>query len=297
MSAVVVVGAGWIGRAVAAAQGVSAISRRAFRATDIPPGSRVVVASGRSTIARVEGLQNPLQDEVAHLRVVLDAAESSCARQVVVLGSSDVAGLAPVIDGRTAQDPRTVYAQVKAALEDECTSRRAGGVPVTYLRLAPVHGAGKRRTSSLVGLSRLPVIALPNGGDHSTGFILLSDAVRAIEWLLDHPAPAVQSVGGGDTPLRLLLQLLAQAQGRRLRCVPVPFPARTAGRLLGPRGPDQIQWALRLACARSVLMDPPVKAASLENAAQTLVGPSPADGPTGSGLPLQAAAIQARPVR
>jgi len=270
LSAVVVVGAGWIGRAVAAAQGVSAISRRTFRATDIPPGSRVVVASGRSTIARSGGLTDPLRDELRHLRLVLDAAERSGAQRIVVVGSCDVAGMAPVIDGTTPQDPRTTYAAVKAALEDECVSRRLTGVPVTYLRLAPVHGPGKDRTTALLGLARLPIVPLPNGGLHSTGFILLADAVRAVTYLLDHIAPAVQSAGAGETPLRLLLKSLAEAQGRRFRSVPVPVPARTVSTLLGARGPDRLQWALRLACERSVNMDPPVATTSLEAAANLL---------------------------
>ena len=271
MTTAVVVGAGWIGRAIAESLGVTALSRRTFRPASLPPGRSVVVASGRSIIPRGEGLATPLAAELAHLRIVMDAAERAGAPRIIVLGSSDVAGMAPVIDGRTDQQPRTNYALIKAALEDECVARHSRGIPVTCVRLAPVHGRGKQRTSSLVSLSRLPIIPVPSGGHHSTGFVLLADAVRAIEWLLEHPAPAVQSVGAGPTSMRLLLQILAQAQGRRTRCVSIPFPATLVGSLCGQRGPDHLQWLLRLSCSRSVEMDPPLSPTPLPAAVRSLV--------------------------
>lgn len=271
MTAVVVVGAGWIGRAVATSAGVTAVARRAFTGEDWPRGSSVVVASGRSVIAGSEGLAVPLHDELAHLRLVLDVAERNKARRIVVIGSCDVAGMAPVIDGTTPQDPRTTYAEVKAALEDECVLRHDRGAAVTYLRMAPVHGPGKQRTSALVALSRLPVVPLPNGGNHSTGFLLLADAVRAVCYLLSHSAPAVQSAGSGNTPLRQLLQCLAEEQGRVFRGMAVPVPGRTVARLWGAGGPDRLQWAIRLACARSVLMEPRVTPTPLRKASQMLV--------------------------
>lgn len=271
MTATVVVGAGWIGGAVATSAGVTALSRRAFSGDDWPRGSAVVVASGRSVISNSEGLAGPLNEELAHLRQVLDVAERNDARRIVVVGSCDVAGMASVIDGTTPQDPRTTYAEVKAALEAECVLRCARGAPVTYLRLAPVHGPGKQRTSTLVALSRLPIVPLPNGGDHSTGFILLADAVRAVCYLLTNPAPAVQSAGAGNTPLRQLLQCLAEEQGRVFRGLRLPFPGRTVSRLRGAGGPDRLQWAIRLACPRSVLMDPPIQPTPLREATQMLV--------------------------
>lgn len=265
------IGAGWIGRAVAGSLGTDAVARRSLEQCTVPAGARVVVASGRASLAAGEGLTESLRAEMAHLRLVLDAAERADAERIVVLGSSDVAGMAPVIDGTTAQDPRTAYAEVKAALEDECVQRRAGGSPVTCVRLAPVHGPGKARTATLLKLATLPLVPLPNGGTHSCGFILLDDAVRAVEWLLDNPAPAVQSVGAGHTPLRALLQSLGKAQGRRFRAVAIPVPARTTAGVIGARGPVALQWAVRLACPRAVLMDPPVESTPLAMAAQRLV--------------------------
>lgn len=268
---VVAVGAGWIGRAVAASLGTEAIPRRGFGPVlELPPGRPVVVASGRSSIPVGAGAGAALRDELIHLRLVLDAAERAGAPRIVVLGSSDVAGMAAEIDATTPQDPRTTYAEVKAALEDECVLRHQRGVPVTCVRLAPAHGPGKARSRALVRLSRLPLVPLPNGGRHSTGFVLLADAVRAIHWLIEHDAPAVQAVGAGHTPLRQLLAALAEEQGRRLHSLAVPVPA-TAAAFLGGVGSDRAQWALRLASPRAVRMDPPIETTSLTEAARMLV--------------------------
>lgn len=266
----VVIGAGWIGRAVAVALNAEAIPRRGFQGDELPRGAPVVVASGRSSIPTANGSTAALREELAHLRLVLDAAARAEAPRVVVVGSSDVAGMAPEIDGRTPQDPRTTYAEVKSALEDECVLRHSAGLPVTCVRLAPVHGAGKARTEALIKLSRLPLLPLPNGGRHSTGFILLADAVHAITWLAENPAPAIQAVGAGHTPLRALLSALATAQQHYLRVVSVPVPGMVT-RMLGGCSADRLQWALRLASPRAVKMDPPLETTPLTEAARMLV--------------------------
>lgn len=271
MSSPVVVGAGWLGRMLATSLGTHCIRRRTFEGFQLPCDRAVVVASGRGQIARSEGLTKPLRDELAHLRHVLDGAHASRAPRVIVLGSSDVAGFAPVVTGTTPQDPHTTYAEVKAALEDECVERERGGLPVTSVRLAPVHGPGKSRTKSLIRLSAAPVVPVPGRATHSTGYVFAGDVVRAIQWLISHPAPAVQSVGAGDTPLVELLRCLAMAQGRSFRSIPVPFPAKSMARALGRRGPDNLQWLLRLASPRTVKMDPPVEPTPLSDAARMLV--------------------------
>lgn len=267
----VVVGAGWLGSAIATAAGVPACPRRRFKADDISRGSTVFVASGRSSVPDEVGLAEGLRTELAHLRDVLDACDGAGARRVVVLGSSDVAGLAALVTGHTPQEPLTTYARVKAALEDECVARAAGGMPVTSVRLAPVHGPGKGRTAGLVGLIRRPVIPLPGGGWHSIGFVLLDDAVRALQWLAANPAPPVVSIGAGPTPLRELLEHLAEAQGTDPRFVPVPLPAAALRRAAPLPLPDALHWLLRLSLPREVVMEVPVPVTPLAEAAAMLV--------------------------
>lgn len=268
---VAVVGAGWLGSALASAAGVPAIPRRSFSADGIAGGATVFVASGRSSVPDGVRLAVALRSELEHLRHVLDACDKAGARRIVVLGSSDVAGLAPVVNGSTAQAPVSRYALVKAALEDECRLRAAAGLPVTSVRLAPVHGPGKARTAALVRLARLPVIPLPAGGRHSIGFVLLADAVRALIYLGQEATPPVVSIGGGHTPLRDLLGHLARAQGRTPRWVPVPAPASALRRAGSLPLPGSVQWLLRLSLPREVAMEAPVPVTPLAEATAMLV--------------------------
>ena len=268
---VTVVGSGWLGNALAEAAGVAASPRRTFRADDVAPASTVFVASGRSSVAEGAGLATALGSELAHLREVLDACERAGARRVVVLGSSDVAGLAAVVNGQTAQAPVSTYGVVKAALEDECRLRAGQGMPVTTVRLAPVHGPGKRRTAALVRLARQPVVPLPGAGRHSIGFVLLTDAVRALLHLGRTPSPPVVSVGGGWTPVRELLAHLARAQRRRPRWLPVPAPAWALHRAASLPLPDALQWLVRVSLPRQVAMEVPVPVTALPDAAAMLV--------------------------
>lgn len=271
---VAIVGAGWLGAELARACGSIAIARRAFMPRHLDGASVVVVASGRAMIRGNEPFARVLHDELRHLRSVLDAAIDAGARHVVVLGSSDVAGLAPVVEGTTPQAPRTPYALIKAALEDECVLRRRQGQPVTATRLAPVHGRGKARTTQLVQLSRLPVIPLPGGGRHSTGFVLLTDAVAAVRRLANQEVedvPAVVAVGAGAVPLASLLRALATAQGRRTRVVHLPQPPGLDRFIPDRRLPDKLEWLLRLALPRAVLMEADVPVTALSDTAEELV--------------------------
>ena len=267
----IVIGDGWIGRAVSSALGVRPIPRRTFDPRQLVEGSAVLVASGRAAVPASLGLAQSLKEELNHLRTVLDTCEQRGCTRIVVLGSSDVAGMAPTVTGASSQDPRTDYAAVKAAVEDECVLRRASGVPVSVVRLAPVHGPGKARTAHLARLARLHLVPVPNGGRRSIGFVLIDDAVGAVRWLLANPSTAVVAVGGGRTPLRSLLVALAEAQGTRVRLVPVPVPVES---LAGPgyrRLPAMAQWMIRLSMERSVEMEVPTAVTPLEHAAKLLV--------------------------
>lgn len=266
-----VVGAGWLGRALATRLGVEPVPGRSFGTDDIVPETSVYVATGRPSLPVTArgGLAGALRSELGRLRTVLDACTS--ARRVVVLGSSDVAGLAPEVRGHTPQAPVTPYGQVKAALEDECRLRAEAGLPVTCVRLAPVHGPGKARTLRLLAFSRQPVVPMLAGGHHSTGFILLDDAMRALLWLGENPSPAVVSVGGSHTPLRALVAALARAQGCNGRIVTVPAPAPIVRRVASLPLPSTLHWLLRLSLPRSVEMEVPVPVTPLDEAARILV--------------------------
>lgn len=209
--------------------------------------------------------------ELAHLRQVLDVCAKRESPKVVVLGSSDVSGLEERITGSSPVNPRTPYARTKAALEEECVRRRNAELDVTTTRLAPAHGPGKQRTTALLRVARFPITPMPSCARHSIGFIHLSDAVAAVQWLLGHDAPPVVAVGAGHTPLKDLMEHLACAQDRRLRCLPVPMPARLVARLSTRALDPRLEWALRLALPRTVEMDIPNTPMPLAEAARLLV--------------------------
>lgn len=264
-----IIGAGWLGRSLGVRAGVVPCPRRSLCFEDITPGSTVIVASGRSQVS--DSLACSLRAELDHLRAVLDACYSAAARRVVVLGSSDVTGLMPRVLGRTPHDPLTAYAKVKVALEDECKIRAETGMPITVARLAPVHGAGKDRSAALIAVARKPVIPLPGGGQHSIGFVLLDDALAAIQWLAENPAPSVVAVGGGYTGLEDLLRHLGAAQAARSRFLPIPIPAGALRKVARVSLPDSVQWLLRLSLPREVAMEVPVPVTPLAEAAAMLV--------------------------
>lgn len=266
----VCIGSGWLGKSLASTFQMELVSRRCFDPGWLSNDATVFVASGRSAFTHKRDVQ-ALREELRHLRDVLDACESINARRVVVLGSSDVAGLSERITGRSPQAPLTFYAEVKCALEDECLQRAADGMPITNVRLAPVHGSGKDRTQVMVRRARLHAVPLPRGGYHSIGFVLLRDALRALEYVGTHPTPPVVSVGGGTTPLRELLQQLAFSAGSRPRWLSIPVPVSSLGRLAQLPVPESIHRLTRLALPRSVEMEVPVPITPIAQAAAELV--------------------------
>jgi len=268
----VCIGNGWLGRAIGSTLSIRTVPRRQFCAAAVADQTVVYVASGRSAIPTSTGLGTALRSELAHLRHVLNACSAARVERVVVLGSSDVAGYTESITGASPQAPVTTYAKVKAALEDECVLRASAGEPVTVVRLAPVHGPGKKRTADLLSLARSPVVPLVAKGAHSVGFVLLDDALRALEHLGREDAPSVVTVGGGATPLHALLACLAEAQGSSPRWVNVPIPIgawRRVSRI--PGFPDSLHWLLRLSTPRAVEMEVPVPITPLAAAARRLV--------------------------
>lgn len=270
-STAICIGAGWIGTALASSLNATLVSRRQFHPSAILSGCTVYVASGRSAIPQRDRTSEALRSELRHLRDVLDACEDANARRVIVLGSSDVAGLTEVVRGTSAQSPVTGYGEVKAAIEDECVRRASQGLPITHVRLAPVHGPGKQRTATMVQLARRRFIPVPGSARHSIGFVFLVDALRAIEYLGRQPAPAVVAVGGGYTPLGELLQSLARVQGVNARLLSVPVPRPVLRSLASARVPDGLHWLLRYSLPKTVEMEVPVDITPLTKVAATLV--------------------------
>jgi nucleoside-diphosphate-sugar epimerase len=266
-----VVGAGWIGRALADAIGVEPVPRRSFAGSKLPTGAAVLVASGRPVVERGHSADDAAGPELDHVRAVLDACVDRGARRVVVLGSSDVAGPAPVVTGTTPADPRSTYAEVKARIEGAVLAARPA-LDVTVARLAPVHGHGKERSRLLVRAARARVLPLPGGGHHSIGFIHLDDAVAALLVAAAEPTAPVVAIGAGPTIIGTLLRALAAAQGRSLRVVPVPVPSSLA-RAARPPLPDGLLWLLRLSIARAVLMEVDHRCMGIDEAARRLVAP------------------------
>lgn len=102
-----VVGNGWLGRSLGETFGCRPFPRRSFGAGDLDGMACVAVASGRSGTPARADRQRYLDEELGHLGAVLDACEHRAVARVVVLGSCDVAGMAPEITGTTPPDPRS----------------------------------------------------------------------------------------------------------------------------------------------------------------------------------------------
>ncbi|MDJ0768634.1 MAG: NAD(P)-dependent oxidoreductase [Ilumatobacter sp.] len=271
-----VVGSGWLGRAIAAALPTAThVAQRQFDPGIVPVGAGIVVASGWSSLP-AEGADDRVRSELDDVERLLDVARRRGARAVVV-GSSDVCGLAEVIDGRTPVDPITAYGELKVRREQLVVDAAASGVDAVSVRLAPTHGPGKAQTARMLSLARRRLVPLPHGGRHSVGFVALADAVGALCSLLTAESEPVVAVGGGRTILRELLAALARSSGvGPPRCVTVPLPDRLSRSLARSRV-AQLAWIGRFSLHRVVEMDAPITPMSTTEAARYLVG---ADGVT-----------------
>ncbi len=268
---VTVVGAGWLGTALASALGTRAVARRDFMTKSIVPDSTVLIGSGRSALVREESLSESLASESLHLLDVLAACERARSTRVVVLGSSEVAGSAPLLTGQWRHALNTLYGPIKTPLEDESVSVRPGGLSVTSVCIVLVHGHGRARAAAILRLARQPLIPMPGGGRHFIGSIFLDDAVGALRRFGSRQTPTVVSVGSGNTPMRSVMECLAHARNRRPHCLNVPLPAALARRMAALPLPDSIGWLLRLASPRAVEMEADVSLTPLPDIAKRLV--------------------------
>ena len=268
---IAVVGAGWIGTHVATTFGVAPVPQR--EASDFMPpiGGALVIAGGRSAVPGGTDTAELIADECASLRALLARARDGSCR-VVVLGSSDVCGVAARVTGATRIAPITDDARLKAAREQVVVEAIESGVDAVVARVAPVHGPGKAQTARLVDAARRAAIPVPGGARHSVGFITLDDLTRAVGSLRSSDRRGVMSLGAGSTPIGDLLVALGREQGvgPRLLGVPIPFAHSMARSRFGPAA-----WLGRFALPREVEMEASIEPMSVTEAARYLVAGRP----------------------
>lgn len=263
----VVVGSGWLGRAIArASPGCIHTAQRDFDRSLVPAGAAMIVASGWSSLPHGEH-DARVAAELRDVATLLEVARERDAR-IVVIGSSDVCGLAEAVSGSTPVDPVTRYGELKARRESLVVEAAHDGVDAVSVRLAPTHGPGKAQTARMVALASKPVIPLPRGGRYSVGFVTLADAVDAFVSLTTERSAEIVSVGAGPTDLR---ELLAAVASNEPRFVPVPLPASIARRLAMSRS-GRLAWIGRFSMPRSVAMEAPVTPSRLSVAADYVAG-------------------------
>jgi len=268
---IAVVGAGWIGTHLASTFEVASVPQREASDFAPPVGGALVIAGGRSAVSSGVDIAGLIADECESLRALLTRAHDATCR-VVVLGSSDVCGVAARVTGATPVDPITDYARLKAAREQVVVEAIERGVDAVVARVAPVHGPGKAQTARLVDAARRALVPVPGGARHSVGFITLDDLTRAVESLLSSDRRGVMSLGAGSTPIGDLLVALGREQGvePRLLGVPIPFARSMARSRFGPAA-----WLGRFALPREVEMEASIEPMSVTEAARYLVAGRP----------------------
>lgn len=262
-----VVGAGWLGRALAGRLGSELIRQRDFRASTLESASGVIVASG---VSRLEpgDLAATSAKEGAEVRNVLESAAEKGIR-CIVLGSSDVCGLAVDVRGDTPVAPVTAYGELKALREQVVRESITHGADAVAVRLAPVHGPGKAQTIRMVGLARRSAVPMVRGGRYSIGFVTLHDVVESVRSLVTDPFVGVCAVGAGPTPFCDLIRGISHASGSTVKIVPVPVPTVVLRRM-ARSGNTRVAWFGRLGLDKVVHMETPHAPMSTAGAARYL---------------------------
>ena len=271
----VVVGDGWLGRAIdRAVPGSIHMSQRRFEPSSVPAGAAIIVASGWSSLPRAERDER-VASELSDVARLLDVARERDSR-IVVVGSSDVCGLAELVDGSTPVNPVTAYGELKARREELVVEAARDGVDAVAVRLAPTHGPGKAQTVRMVSIASQPIIPLARGGRYSVGFVTLADAVSAFLSLGTERSADVVSVGAGPTELRSLLAAIAAHRDRQPRYVPVPLPTSVARRMATSLN-DRLAWIGRFSMPRSVAMEAQIEPMGLPATAAYIGTEAPED--------------------
>ncbi len=267
---IVVVGAGWLGRAIGARLGCEVLSQRALRPEQIEGVAAVIIASGRNRVRRGEDPNAVISEESAALESTLEWCRGAGAH-VVLLGSADVCGTREIIGGDTLAAPVSAYGRLKLRREQVALAARDRGTDVVVLRLAAVHGVGKPQTTRLVRLGRFRAIALPGRLDRSISVLTLGTLTNALRAVISVPqlAPVV-AVGSGYVRADVFFHALARCQGRELRIIGVPLPrflTRAGVRSEFPL----FAWISRFASSRAVEMEAGIAVPSVDDLAAELV--------------------------
>ena len=267
---VVVVGAGWVGSAMAAHLGCEVLPQRGLRREQLNPFHAVIIASGRNRVRRGESLAAVLEEESAALTTTLEWCRELGIR-AVLLGSADVCGMRDVIEGSSPPAPQSEYGRLKLRREEVALRAREQGVDVVVLRLAAVHGIGKRQTRRLVRLARRRLLVLPGRLDRSLSLITLRTLASALDSILANPTPhPVIAVGSGYVRADLLFGALAREQGRELHLMGLPLPRWIAQTGMKSRVP-LFAWISRFASSRVVAAEAEVPAPTINEIAADLV--------------------------
>ena len=267
---VVVVGAGWVGTAIAVRLGCEVLPQRGLRREHLAPFGAVIIASGRNRVRRDETLAAVVEEESKVLTTTLEWCRELGIR-VVLIGSADVCGMREVIEGSSPVAPRSEYGQLKLRREEVALSARAQGANVVVLRLAAVHGPGKRQTRRLVRLARRRLLVLPGRLDRSLSLVTVKVLTSAIISVLSSPVTEpVIAVGSGYVRADLLFQALAREQGRELHLVGLPLPSRAVQIGMTSRVP-LLAWISRFVSSRAVAAEAGVPAPTINEIAADLV--------------------------
>jgi UDP-glucose 4-epimerase len=253
---ILVVGAGFIGTAVA-----RAFSARGRRVSVLTRGGtvpfcddvdRLIVGDARrSTVLAaalehvgdviycaggslpVEAERDPdaeLQRETEPLLAVLEALRHRPNTRLFLISSGGTVYGEPArvpVDENHPLNPRTAYAAIKVASERHLDSyRQVHGVKATVLRCANVYGPGQLpyRTQGVVATllasaaSGRPVVIFGDGSA-VRDYIYVDDATQAIADLVElADVPPVLNLGSGvGTRLDTLIELVERTVGRKLR--------------------------------------------------------------------------------
>jgi nucleoside-diphosphate-sugar epimerase len=269
---VLVIGSGWLGRALASQNPEwFNIAQRSLSPLRVPRGATMIVASGWSSLP-ADDRDARVRAELRDVNDNLDLARQRDAR-IVVVGSSDVCGLAAVVDGETPANPVTAYGNLKAEREILVREACGSGLDAVAVRLAPTHGPGKAQTQRLVSVVERRFVPLPRGGRHSIGFVTLADAVDALSAIAKGNQTGVLSVGGGPTPLRALVAAIASARGKSPWMLWMPAPETVARRLASSQHPG-LAWLGRFSLPRVIKMEAGVPTMGVEAAGGYLAASS-----------------------
>ena len=248
---IVVVGAGWLGRAIGARLGCQVLSQRGLRPEQIAGVAAVIIASGRNRVKRGEDLNAVISEESAALESTLEWCRESGAR-ALLLGSADVCGTREVIRGDSPADPVSAYGRLKFRREQVALAARDQGTDVVVLRLAAVHGPGKKQTKRLLRLGRFRLLALPGRLNRSISVITLGNLVDSLIAILAAPPPKpVLAIGSGYLRADHFFDALARQQGRRQILIGLRVPKFVMKAGMNSAIP-LLAWTSRFSSSRAV---------------------------------------------